>query len=200
MDPHTIHQQITAHLHQHSGLDARREYVGMSSIGRCPRQLYFAFVEGRPRPGDEAHRMCYAGYLFERDLKARLAATGIYVPDSERELVAPFDARFRGHTDGATGDGELLELKSINDKGFERVAVSQRPKTEHALQVQTYLRYGPWTHALVVYVNRATFEHLVLRVAENTRVGLDMEQKAKRVLAAIDARQAPRCECGYCER
>lgn len=199
IEPNEVQAKLMEHLVQHSGLEPHRNYLGMSAIGQCPRKLYFDFVVGRTLT-ERDHLMCYAGYLFEGDALARLAAAGICRVEDRRELVAPFDARFRGHTDGQTFDGELLEIKSVNAKIFERLRVDQRAKMDHFLQVQTYMRYGPWRKALVVYVSRETFEHLILPVAKNERYGQQMEGKAKRILGLIDAHTPPECECGFCKQ
>ena len=204
-----VQNQLLEHLKRNSGLEARRPYLGMSAIAQCPRKLYFDFLEGKTNPTERDHLYCYSGYLFERDVFARLAAIGIvnfYGPLNDPanprgvEVVASFDERFRGHTDGETVDGELLEIKSVNPLGFDKVRSLQRPKYEHFVQVQAYMRYGPWTHALLVYVNRDTFEHLVLHVARSERHGEQLEQKARALLAAIDARTPPACECERCPK
>lgn len=199
MDTTAIQNEIYSHLRTHSGLDTKRKYLGMSGIAKCPRELFFDFVRGR-QPNEQAHLYCYVGYLFERDVKARLGELGIYVPGSEMELVAPFDARFRGHIDGQTQDGMLLEIKSINEKAFELLLQTERAKPDHYLQVQTYMHFGTWTDAVIVYVCRDTFAHRVLHVAKSTMHGEEMERKAKMILRAIDEQRPPQCECHYCRR
>lgn len=196
----TVKLQLVEHLRTHSHFEQQRSYLGMSGIARCPRQQYFNFAQGL-HVTDADHARSYVGYLFEADVRARLADLCIYKPDSAaRELVAPFDDRFRGHIDGETMDDELLEIKSVNAMLFEKIEMSFRPKTEHVAQVQTYMRYGPWEHALIVYVDRDSFAHLVIHVAKQERIGEEMEQKAKKILAAIDRREPPACECNYCKR
>lgn len=202
-----IQTKLIEHLCRNSGLEARRPYLGMSAISGCPRKLYFEFLSGRAHAFEQDHLNCYNGYLFERDVYARLAAVGVVAHQGPlndpanprgREVVAPWDERFRGHTDGETVDGELIEIKSVNATGFEKMRQLQRARFAHLAQVQAYMRYGPWAHAFIVYVCRDSFEHLVLHVARSERHGGQLEDKARGILAAIDARTPPRCECDRC--
>lgn len=197
MNQDQILHALMQHLREHSGFEPDRNYLGMSAIGQCPHRLYAAFVNGREQTMD-IHRMCYVGYLFERDARQRLTEAGLYRPPRVTELIAPFDARLRGHPDGETIDGDLLELKSVSEEIFERVVAKGRGKVEHWLQIQTYMRYGPWHSAVIVYISRDSFRHFVVGASKDTRAGEKMEHKAKMVLAAIDARRPPACECGRC--
>jgi hypothetical protein len=214
MQPAMVNQLVAKAIRQTSGLEAQRAHLGMSQIARCSRQLYFDFVAGRTHLSDRAHQTCKRGYLIEGEFKTMLAAMGILrvahgfpVLDSEtdaemfgseREIVAPFDSRFRGHTDGETVDGDLLEIKSMTQEKFELAVKLNRIEVAHYYQVQAYLRYGGYPYALVEYVSSGTFDHWAFRIALNPRVGDEIEAKAKRVLAAIDSRTPPRCECGKC--
>lgn len=216
MQPAQVNQLVAKAIRETSRLAAHRPYLGMSQIARCSRQLYFDFVEGRTHLSDRAHQNCKRGYLIEGEFKTMLAAMGVLravhtLPmfdsetpatlfGSEREIVALFDSRFRGHTDGETVDGDLLEIKSMTQEKFELAVKLNRIKVAHYYQVQAYLRYGGYSYALVEYVSSGTFDHAAFRIALNPRVGDEIEQKAKRVLSAIDAQNAPRCECGKCGR
>lgn len=216
MQPAMVNQLVAKAIRQTSGLEARRAYLGMSQIAQCSRQLYFDFVEGRTHQSARAHQTCKRGYLIEGEFKTMLASmgvlgvargfpvldddTGMRMFGSEREIVAPFDSRFRGHTDGETADGDLLEIKSMTQERYELAVKLNRIEVAHYYQVQAYLRYGNYSHALVEYVSSGTFDHCAFRIALNSRVGDEIEAKAKRVLAAIDSRTPPRCECGKCGR
>lgn len=204
-DAQTLSDQLKLYTQTHSGLE-QRNYLGMSAIAHCPLQLYRDFVEGR-NYDDRLYRMTYVGYLFERDLITRLIGLGLldhFGPINDpahpvgQEIIAPFDSRFRGHTDGRLSDGRLLECKSVNAKRFEGVQQERRPRYEHFAQVQCYLRYGEYPSAVVIYINRDTFEHQVFEVKPIQHQQDKLEAKAKKILAAIDARIPPVCECGYC--
>lgn len=186
------------YIKAHSGLDQHRDYLGMSAIGRCPLQLYRQFVDGRGTLTDRAHLNCYSGYFFERQVREVLVNCGAAIERS-RELVAPFDTRFRGHIDGETVDGLLLEIKSMNTRRFDELKESHRLPREYADQVQAYMRYGPYDMAMVVTVCRESFDLFVLAIDRDDAAGAVLERKAMAVLKAIDDRTPPRCTCGRCE-
>lgn len=187
---------INQHLRKHSGLEVLRPYLGISQVAQCPRLAYMSFMSGN-EPSDYNHRMCYAGYLFERDVLQRMREMRLATLD-RREVVAEFDDRLRGHIDGLTTWGDLLEIKSMTRSKFDLVHQQNRALHEHNDQVQLYMRYGGWRFAWVVYVCRETFEHKVVRVRYDAGRAQKLEAKARGILAAIDRGEKPECECGYC--
>ena len=196
MKPYEMEEEIFAHLRKKSGLIRDRKYLGMSQIGRCPVVMsrnWFGGVDG----SDFHHRMAYTGYLHEWDVLTRLREMGIARLD-RRELVAGFDDRLRGHIDGVTEWGDLLEIKSVSAHKYETVLYHGRALHEHNEQVQLYMLYGGFRYGWFIYVNRESFEHKVIRVPFFRDVAYRLEEKAKRVLAAIDAGVEPQCECGKC--
>lgn len=193
-----LEEKITAHLSKRSGLKLRKQYLGMSQIWKCPRVLYQAWFEGAA-PDEFAHRMAYTGHMHEWDVFDRLREMG-EAALKRRELVASWDDRLRGHTDGEMVWGDLLEIKSVSAHKFEMVDYHGRALHEHADQVQLYMLYGGYHWTWMVYVNRETFEHRVMRIIFDPARAERLVMKAKRVLAAIDAGVAPECECGRCGR
>jgi hypothetical protein len=127
----------------------------------------------------------------------RIREIGVEVTNAQRELMAPFDERFRGHIDGEI-EGDLLEIKSVDDLRFGHVMNLGRPFEEHVDQVQMYMRYGGYERALLVYKCRNTGDVLVKELARDERLGLALEEKAHLILAAVDAGEPPACTCGYC--
>ncbi len=182
----------------HSGYEDR-SYLGMSRIGECPRVLFTDFIKVK-RDWDPAHHLlCYAGYLWERDIRTRLRESGLYAELSEREIVAEFDERFRGHIDGELQDGSLLEIKSTVQAKIDTIQATNKIPLKNYQQVQVYLRHGGYDRAQVVYVARDTDELLVYEVRPNRGVQDLMDDKARWVLSAIDEGVAPGCTCGRCE-
>ena len=206
MDATVIKQKLIDYTIRQSGAESRR-YLGMSHIADCSRQLFTSLTNTAPALTwpVESHLRCYAGYLWERDVKSRLEALGLYVPGSERELVADFDCRFVGHTDGEISGEKpneryLLEIKSTNPDKLQRIIADKRLPIENYQQVQVYLRHGGYSRAYVVYVCRDTGEMHVVEVRPNIRLQADLDYKARRVLEAVDAGQPPKCECGRCRQ
>jgi hypothetical protein len=198
MDDLRFEVEIMNHLRTVSGLEEKRGYVGISNIGKCPRRAYLDLTQGQ-RMSDDGHRMCYAGYLFERDALARLAAAELARPTSSWEVIAPWDARVRGHTDANTSWGDLLEIKSVTKFKFDMLLEKSRPLHEHIDQVQLYMRYGSWRRAWILYVCRETFEHRVFEVRYDDRLAEKLEEKLKALVRAVDEKKAPMCECRRCK-
>lgn len=194
-----IQAKLLTHLRTNSGWEQHRPYLGMSAIADCPRVLYDRFMKGRAEPSDRDHLQCYVGYLFQADVIARLTKLELYRPNSERELVADFDARFVGHTDGEFVTGQLCEIKSIGELGFDQVKESGRPKFSHSRQVTAYMRYGAYKQAIIIYVARESFRHLALKVNYNLQLADELEEKARFVLSAIDKGEPPACTCKRCD-
>lgn len=200
MSDKEIAYRITTHIARVSGLDQHREYLGISKISQCPRAAVLEFRNGITETG-EAHRMCYAGYEQERAVMQLLYNAGVAINSfpMSKEVVAPFDSRLRGHIDGETVDGDLLEIKSVSRFKFDKIRKDHHAKFEHFVQVQLYMRYGGWKKSFIVYRCRETYEHVVVEVPYNEGQAEKFEQKARKMLAYIDEGSLPPCECGRCK-
>lgn len=207
MDSQAVKHIAMQYIRDHSGLEQHRPYLGMSQIGRCPRLIYNWFFNGKGTPTDRAHLNCLSGYMYEAKVREILEGAGVamvrYGPKSDhppRELVAPFDARFVGHIDGETVDGQLLEIKSMDRDGFGVLVRTRQLPLPYYMQVQAYLRYGDYRRALVAVVERDAFDLWFVDVKRNEMAGEQIEWKAKQILGAIDAKDPAwlTCECGRC--
>lgn len=199
MDTTTFQNKIDEHLATVSGLDVKRDYLGISSIGKCPRQVVREYLQGKSQITQRDHQMCYGGYLFEADLRNRLDAMGFKVAKVGFEVVAPFDSRLRGHIDGEIFGVDLLEVKSLKRSKFEKVKQTHMPLFEHHVQVQLYMTYGRWQRCWFVYMDRESLEHHVVKVGYLHTQALKFEGKARMMLAHIDSETLPACECRYCK-
>lgn len=201
MDATTFQNKIEENLRLNSGLDLHRDYLGMSSIGKCSRRVVREYLHGISDVSLRSHQASHIGYLIEEDLMGRLWEMGIakMLEESQKEVVAPFDTRLRGHVDGETVDGDLLEVKTVTVAKFEKVKSSHLALIEHFAQVQLYMKYGRWQRCWIIYVCRDTFEHYVVKVNYLHTQGLKYELKAQRMLAHIDSGMLPECECRWCK-
>jgi len=204
MDTATFQYMIDDYLRKHSGLEVKRDYLGISTIGKCPRQAVREYLHGKGELTLQAHLMCYGGYLFEQDVMRRLWEIGVariaaLEGEQQMEVVSDFDPRLRGHVDGETVDGDLLEIKSVTRTKYENVKKTHMPLSEHFAQVQLYMKYGPWKKCWIVYVCRETMEHHVVKVSYLHGQAIKYELKAQRILAHIDTEILPACECRYCK-
>jgi len=209
MDSRQLKQIYIDNLKAKSGLEQHRPYLGMSGISQCPRLLYTQFTNGRGYQPIRDHWMCRIGYLWQHEALDLLGA----VNPKESEIVASFDARFRGHTDWETPDGELAEIKSVSYEKFIDVFTTRRVIRSHYEQVALYIRHGGYPRCHVMYVARDVPESAwqgdvirdcggipvwVISVGPNREVADRLDEKAKMVLAAIDRGEAPHCVCGRC--
>lgn len=195
-----IKRQLCQALIKQSGHDERRDYLGMSGIGDCSRKQYFNYVEGR-KADDQLLWYSWTGYLHEGGLIKLFGRS-----KREVEVVADFDERFRGHVDLALTRQDLVEIKSTNWKKFQRIRYAGEPDLRHQYQVQMYMRHGGWERCFVVYIARDVphkeFEGLPIFVTEvrpDKNRADRLDAKAKAILAAIDSRTPPKCDCGWCK-
>lgn len=173
-----------------------RRYLGMSQISKCPLYLYRMMVDGQERPAPQSLRYFHEGYLHEADILARMEKAGVPVEGVQRELVAPWDDRLRGHIDCEL-DGDLVEIKSVDSDRFNSV-VDRGAFFDHMDQCQMYMRYGGYEEALIVYKNRETGELYIYAMHRSEEIGERLERKARAVLEAVDAGEPPECTCGRC--
>src|SRR5260221_3488069 len=145
MNPIKLKEQLVQWTVGNAGMESRT-YLGMSSISECPQLLARRLTNGRNWTDEDALR-CYAGYLWEDSVKARLETLGLYRRGSARELVAEFDSRYQGHTEGELRDRSLLEIKSVSLEKYLRLIRGDRPLHSHYEQVQAYMRHGRYAQA-----------------------------------------------------
>lgn len=201
MDPIRIQQSIEAHIEAHSRFETRRDYVSMSQLGNCATQVALDYLNGYTVDA-HTHRMCYAGYQQEELIRVLLMDVGVIAPaywvgtGPGVEFTAPFDERLKGHPDGISVDGEIVEIKSVSKNQFKKVEEKERALWKHFVQCQMYMHYSQYKRALVIYRCRDDYQHKVIAMDYNRKMAQQFEQRAKLILKAIDGGYLPDCECG----
>lgn len=156
-DPKAEAQQIQWIQHKNE----QRNRVGTwsaSAAGTCQRQQQFTFL-GMPKktPTPEQLNIFFNGdYVHLRYQVAGLVAgwlTDVEVPLSFRTV--------RGTADGLLVWGEVLEIKSINDRGFSYVS-EFGIKAEHKRQATAYMMATGTTRTRFIYENKNTNVNLEL--------------------------------------
>jgi hypothetical protein len=191
--------------------DAQHRYLGFAHIGRCPRMLYDWFVNGGAgHDNKRAALNAESGLAFQRAVLRMLIGTGrvdsewldMGEDDERRTIRSGWDARFYGHIDARMNSGSIVEIKSFDRIGFDRVCATDKIGFAYYAQAQTYLRYGSASHLLFVAVSRDERNMLdchLIELCRDDRVGDEMERKARMILDAVDGKAAPpECACGMC--
>lgn len=193
-----IKEAVESYIKDHSNLDLKREYLGMSAIGCCSKEIYRRHFNSMiPRLTD--YRNSYRGYTLENHFRTVLEAAEVLEKNSGIELIAGFDKRFKGHIDGHTANRELIEIKSMASDRWDKVEATGKIPYRNFLQVQAYMKYGSFDSAYVVCINTGTFEVASINIVRNTRLQSELEEKAKMILKCIDDSTEPVCECGRCD-
>ncbi len=209
MDSRQLKQLYIENLKAKSGLEQHRPYLGMSGISQCPRLLYNQFTNGRGYQPIQDHWHCREGYKEQAEALEMLGA----INPKGVEVIAEWDARYKGHTDWETPDGDLVEIKSVYWDKFMDIVERRRAERQHYEQVQAYLRHGVWKLAHICYKARdvpqeqwrgdtiATCGGIpvwIVSVGLNREVADRLDAKARMILGAIDRGVAPDCVCGRC--
>ena len=122
----------------------------------CMKMLYLAYNGLLPEQviDDNLQRIFDNGNFLEERMATYFTKMDILL---DREIVAKSDnPPISGRADFLLKHEDYdtigLELKSINDKGFE--ALKNRPKREHTVQLQIYLHILQLPYGVVLYENK----------------------------------------------
>ena len=85
----------------------------------------------------------------------------------------------------------VIELKSINDKGFQSL---EAPKPDHIVQLQIYLNVSGYQHGIVLYENKNTQEVKAFLMEKNVK---HWEQIVDRCLNIMNMTSQPDACTGY---
>lgn len=179
-----VHERLDRQMIK-DGHNPHRRYLGMSQIHRGEKDIIDSMKQGVELDAYQL-RIHGVGYVFERIIKEKLTKAGVMIVDSERELVAGFDNRFRGHTDGDLVDGSVVDVKSTVEEKLKRIEADRRLPNAHYVQAQMYMYHGGYDRAMIVYVARDTGRILVRSVKYDGKTAGFYNEKAKRILSALD--------------
>jgi hypothetical protein len=170
----------------------RPEVFYPSTLGNpCDRFLYLAYrglLIDSPLNSNTRRIFDNGNYLEDR-MDSYFKAIGIVI-DRERSVSLDFPP-ISGRCDFILShdiyDQIILELKSINDRGFK--ALKQFPKAEHELQLQIYLNLLPAQWGTVLYENKNDQKLKAFLIQQNPKV---FEQILKRCRKIIDMLEMPK--------
>jgi len=196
--PNPTVEAIYKHYETNNG-DWRRNHLGASLIGQdCERKLWYTFRWAtKPKFDGRMLRLFQTGNREEPRLVKNLRDIGITVwdkdPDSGKQIAySAVGGHFSGSLDGiGVGFKEskqyhVLEFKTSNTKGFERLASKgvEVAKFEHFCQMQMYMHWSGVDRAFYFCVNKETDEIYSERIPYNKETALRRTSKAERVIFA----------------
>jgi hypothetical protein len=190
MKSEELEDRLTRWSCANSGRDERRGYIGLSGISDCPRVIYERFFNHIPISPREALRTRLS-YEIEESIKNRLRAMGIYGEGKEIKLHGGLA---QGHTKGEI-DGDLLEIATVP---LEEYLPEDMVPTRKYWQIQSYLHYGGYTDAQVIYFARNSGDFKILNIAPNHSIIEKIERKVELVVRTVKEHKAPKCQCGKC--
>ena len=175
-----------------------------SSLGNpCDRYLYLAYNGLMPAMDvkPKLQRVFDTGGSFEERVENYLTKADLL---KDREVPAKFDdPPLSGRIDfiikGVNDQDTILELKTINAAGFEKLQV---PKPEHIIQVQLYLNIADESvsadTAYILYENKNTQDLKSFRLLRDPMAWTAIVQRCHRIM---EMKQPPQKCTGlwYCD-
>ena len=151
----------------------------------CDRYVYLAFngmMPTTPIPANVRRIFdCgdYLGYRFSKYFQQM----GILLAEEQPTKLAnpPISGRFDFAIQHEVYGRTIVELKSINDKGFKQLITD--PKSDHYLQLQIYLNILNLEHGIVLYENKNDQQVKCFTVTKNVNVWEQLLNKCYRIMA-----------------
>lgn len=194
--PYAGRYEVNDEQYVSKSVDRRHQHFHPSGdCMKCQRLLYLERDESVSFPGDEpdAHLQCifktgavihsmlqsWFWAMNELDGFPECVGTEVRIQDDELNIGGYIDAmlRFPGMEVAVP-----IEIKSINDWGFKYL---REPKTEHRMQVATYIMETDSPFGIVLYYNKNTSEMKEFIVEPMDMMNLVM--RWTQVLDALDA-------------
>lgn len=183
--------------------------LSASHLGQCERKQWDGFRWLFPPEVFTGQKLSIfeTGEVWETRLVARLKASGMTVDEvdpatGEQWRVVFAGGHGSGRTDGkvtgvpgAEKTPHVLEIKSMNDKGFKALLKAgsvREGKPEHYAQFQTYLHKQGIARALYLAVNKNDDSLYAERVEYDPVFALQLENKAERI---VTSDRRPACSC-----
>ena len=189
-----------------------REGLHASTMGNCPRAIYYSKVLGKKIKLDPRVKRIFAtGDSFHSQMIRFLYA----VPNirvAAAEINMPENGLIKGTTDAIIGiqsENFIVDFKSMNSFGFKKLF---EPKEEHLIQILIYLYYFKIRRGILIIEDKNTCELKEFIVdsfkAENQAIISETLDKAKYLLDCIKNKIVPpkpiftkddKWKCKYCQ-
>ena len=151
----------------------------------CDRYLYYAYHGGlaNQEVNPKLQRIFDTGSSLEQRMEKYLRKAGLFLAAEQtlRIDTPPISGRYDFLINYKDNDRAIVELKSINDKGFQGLIDS--PKPEHMIQLQIYLNIMQLKNGIVVYENKNDQELKAFKVQQSADVWNEILERCLRVQA-----------------
>ncbi len=152
-------------------------HIGMSALGHCGRQNAYNYHEIEGRPLDWRAKIIFDDGHLHHDQIRKALREGLVLNESCYSLVREEEQVMLGvvpgHVDGVLQHDHiqcqdkdhfsmLLEVKSMNDRGFSELKRTGELSMEYASQTSAYLRATGLQAAVILAKNKNTGEMLRL--------------------------------------
>jgi hypothetical protein len=161
----------------------RKGTVSASSLGECAREQQFTYIGLSKLPFDAKNAAKVANGSF---MHLRWQMEGLTEGWLAQAEVPVRSDRYglTGTMDGVLYEGSILELKSINNNGFGRVAAFG-PLIPHLFQMATYMLCTSRDKGVFLYENKDTQEYTELVVTPDDLPMAEVRARADEVWDAI---------------
>ena len=161
----------------------------------CDRYLYLAYNGqlGDQVIGAKLVRIFDHGGSLEVRMQKYFERTGLFLAAEQSVKVhtPPISGRYDFLLKHEEYGRVILELKSINDKGFK--ALIDTPKPEHLLQVQIYLNLAGVENGVVLYENKNDQTLKAFKVVRNDAIWNGVLERCTRIQAMVPLHMPTQC-------
>ena len=156
---------IESYIKKYSQFDPSRNYLGLSGLGHCPKNLYDKFFKGNTF-NEQTFRDSYRGYHQEFDIIQMLQITGFARQEKPAEIVLPnapslYGISVKGHPDAVAFNGAVIEVKAPKREKFDRILKEKKLPMDWFSQGQAYMFYGGYKYCYFVIRCCETYRHYV---------------------------------------
>ena len=166
-------------------------YLSMSDALKCDRLNTYKYLGVQPSNQRSQNGSAEAGIYLEGKIVEALELGGVTITSrGDRCRVSIHGIAHSGRLDGAVNSRQqILEIKTIDESGFEKNLQFNQPSPWNRPQVELYLRSTLKPMALIIYVNRN--DPTGVRVYELTRDD-DLWERIKSSVHRVAAAQSPK--------
>lgn len=170
-----------------------RDYMGLSGIGeKCHRKLQFDHYWLHKRKASKRmQRLWGFGHMMEQKFIDDLATEGIYVKDTQSEVIG-FAGHWKGHCDGIAlsesdpGVNFLVEFKTHAEKYFNQLTKDGVMKafSYHYDQMIAYMGYLELPFGLYMAYNKNTSEYYFEIIMFDSERFKELKRKEQEIIVS----------------